>query len=52
MNKMNKKHLIWIIPLCIIIGLIIGLIIGFISGMESTIQLVRDSGACEICKLI
>lgn len=33
-NKINKKHLIWIITICLIFGIILGAIVGvFVTGV-------------------
>jgi len=44
---MNKKHLYWIIPVAILIGIILGYFIG----IYSTIDYIRDYTG-NICDLI
>jgi len=44
---MNKKHLIWIIPIC----LLIGFYFGYKFGINIFIEDLRQQGYMNICKL-
>lgn len=46
---MNYKHLFWIIPTCIIVGLALGYIIGVNDAMWYVGQ---DAGVEKLCKLM
>jgi len=45
---MNYKHLFWLLPLSIALGLLVG----FVIGTESTTNLIRESGVCSLCEII